>query len=135
MDGYWFTSSLFLVEPGRDGEVNPGSCGRQLAAWLKKKLEWRGYNVEPIITEDWGYCLMLSRDPFLLWVGCGYAEDSVADDPTNGEITWHCFSVVEIPFIKRLFGKPDTSAALSRLDADLWAILSAEPAITLEMIP
>ena len=66
MDGYWFTSKLFTVEAGEDEEVNPGRYGRQLATWLKAQLEQRGYGVEPVITEDWGRCLMLSRDPFFV---------------------------------------------------------------------
>jgi hypothetical protein len=135
MDGYWFTSNLFTVEPGEDEEINPGRYGRQLAVWLKAQLEQRGYSVEPVITEDWGRCLMLSRDPFLLWVGCGNVDDSEADGLINGKITWHCFPAAEVPFFKRLFGKPDTSAALSKLDADLHTILSAEPAITLVAEP
>ena len=135
MDGYWFTSNLFTVEPGEDEEINPGRYGRQLAMWLKAQLEQRGYSVEPVITEDWGRCLMLSRDPFLLWVGCGNVDDSEVDGPINGKITWHCFPAAEVPFFKRLFGKADTSAALSKLDADLHTILSAEPAITLVAEP
>jgi hypothetical protein len=78
---------------------------------------------------------MLSRDPFLLWVGCGNVDDSTADDPSNGNVTWHCFPAAEVPLFKRLFGKPDTSAALSKLDADLRAILSTESAITLVAEP
>lgn len=131
MDGYWFTSTLFAVEAGEDEEVNPGRYGRQLAIWLKVRLEQRGYSVEPVIAEDWGRCLMLSRDPFLLWVGCGNVDDSAAEGPANDKLTWHCFPVAEVPLFKRLFGKLDTSAALSKLDADLHAILSAEPAVEL----
>jgi hypothetical protein len=131
MGGYWFTSDLFTVEPGEDGEVNPGRYGRQLAIWLKARLEQRGYGVEPIIAEDWGRCIMLSRSPFLLWVGCGNVDESTPDDPTSGKITWHCFPAAEVPLLKRLVGKPDTSVALSKLDADLRSILGTEPAITL----
>ena len=131
MDGYWFTSNMFSVESGEDAEINPGRYGRQLAIWLKTQLELRGYCVEPVIAEDWGRCLMLSRDPFLLWVGCGNVSDSTADDPSNNKITWHCFPSAEVPLLKRLFGKTDTTAALSKLDADLHAILTAEPAIML----
>ncbi len=32
MDGYWFTSSLFEIEPGEDDEINPRMYGRQFAA-------------------------------------------------------------------------------------------------------
>ncbi|MCC8473389.1 hypothetical protein LN458_05195 [Xanthomonas arboricola] len=135
MDGYWFTSNLFTVELGEDEEGNPGRYGRQLAIWLKAQLEQRGYNVEPVIAEDWGRCLMLSRHPFLLWVGCGNVDYSAADDPTSDKITWHCFPAAEVPFFKRIFCKPDTSVALSKLDADLRAILITEPAVTLVAEP
>jgi hypothetical protein len=135
LSGYWFTSSLFSVEPGEDEEINPGRYGRQLANWLKVQLERRGYSVEPVIAEDWGRCLMLSRVPFMLWVGCGNTEGLASDDQPNKEITWHCFPVVEIPLLKRLFKRPDTSIALSKLNTDLHAILSAEPAITLVAEP
>ena len=135
MDGYWFTSDLFAVEPGKDEEVNPGRYGRQPAIWLKAQLERCGYSVEPVIAEDWGHCLMLSREPFLLWVGCGNVDDAATDGPVNGRIPWHCFPAAEVPFFKRLFGKLDASDALSKLDADLLAILSAEPAVTLVAAP
>jgi hypothetical protein len=131
MDGYWFTSSLFKLEPGEDEEINPGRYGRQLAIWLKVQLEQHGYNVETVIAEDWGRCLMLSRDPFSLWVGCGNVDDPTANVPSSENIVWHCFPAAEVPFLKRIFGKPDTTAALSKLDAELRAIFSAEPAITL----
>lgn len=135
MDGYWFTSDMFTVEPGEDEEINPGRYGRQLAAWLKARLEQRGHSVEPVIAEDWGRCLVLSRDPFMLWVGCGSVDESADGAPSTGEIVWTCFAVAEVPLLKRLFGKPDTSAALSRLDADLRDILGSEPAIRLVAAP
>ena len=130
MDGYWFTSKLFAVESGEDEEVNPGRYGRQLATWLKAQLEQRGYGVEPVINEDWGRCLMLSRDPFLLWVGCGNVDEA-GEDPTDDKIIWHCFPAAEAPLLKRFFGKPETTAALSKLDAVLHDILSTTPAVTL----
>jgi hypothetical protein len=129
MNGYWFTSHLFAVEPGEDDEVNPGMYGRQLADWLKGQLEGRGYAVEPVIAEDWGRCLMLSRDPFLLWVGCGSIHFHSADIVESTEIVWHCFPEAEVPFFRRLFGKPDTGPELSRLNEHLRSILEQNPAI------
>jgi hypothetical protein len=57
MNGYWFKSNIFEIEPGEDEEINPRIYGRQLAIWLKDKLEKRGYKIEPIINEDWGVVL------------------------------------------------------------------------------
>lgn len=76
MEGFWFKSSKFEIEPGEDEEINPRIYGRQLAIWLKARLEQTGYAVEEIINEDWGRCLMCARDPFMLWVGCGNVMDA-----------------------------------------------------------
>ena len=135
MEGYWFTSSIFQVEPGEDDEINPGRYGRQLALWLTARLEELGYKVEPVIAEDWGRCLMLSREPFSLWVGCGNVDDLSEDEASPSKIVWHCFPVAEVSFFKRIFGKPDTAVALAKLDADLKAILGGEAAITMVSEP
>lgn len=140
MDGYWFTSSLFEIEPGEDEDINPRMYGRQLAVWLKTKLEQRGYDVEPIIAEDWGRCLMCSREPFMLWVGCGNVVDygtAQQDDspPAKETVIWHCFAAAEVSLWKRIIKKPDTATELSRLNDDLHAILAGEPSITLVSQP
>ncbi len=135
MEGYWFKSSKFDIEPGEDEEINPGIYGRSLARWLKERLEAKGYSIA-IIEEDWGRCLMCSRDPFMLWVGVGNVIDDDATPlgdgpPAKEQVTWHCFATAEVFFWKRLFRKIDTKPALSKLNADLGQILSAEPEITL----
>lgn len=130
MDHYLFTSTLFNIEPGEDEDTQPGIYGRQLAVWLKAQLEGHGYSVEPVIAEDWGYCLICSRTPFLLWVGCGNMEDGLKEvEPSR--IVWHCFAVAEVPFWKGFFKKPDTRLALTQLDSDLHAILLAYTEIAL----
>ena len=139
--GYWFKSSKFEIEPGEDKEINPGVYGKQLAIWLKQRLEEHGYGVEDIINEDWGRCLMCSRDPFNLWIGCAnmWDEQTVVnqgpspDDPPPAKehVIWHCFVTAEVPFWKRWFRKIDTAPAVSKLFADLGKILRAETEITL----
>ncbi len=136
--GYWFRSARFEIERGEDEEINPGIYGKQLAEWLKARLEERGYTVEPIINEDWGRCLMCSRDPFRLWVGCANMTDLSAPadaPPPKEEITWHCFATAEVPFLKKLFRKVETEPVVAKLHADLGAILTAEPSITLVAEP
>jgi hypothetical protein len=125
-DGYWFKSSLFEIEPGEDDEINPGIYGRQLAAWMKQRLEARGYAVDDVINEDWGRCLMCQRSPFSLWVGVG----SVTETETKNEVVWHCFAVTEGGLRMRMFGKKnEIEATRAKLDAALVSILRAEPAI------
>ena len=138
LQGYWFRSARFEIEPGEDKEINPGIYGKQLAEWLKACLEDRGYKVEPIIHEDWGRCLMCSRRPFLLWVGCANMTDlSASSDvpPPKEQITWHCFATAEVFFWKKLLRKIETEPAVAKLYADLGAILTAEPSITLVAEP
>jgi hypothetical protein len=133
MDGYWFKSSKFEIEAGEDEDINPGIYGRQLAAWLKMRLEEVGYPVE-IINEDWGRCLICAWEPFRLWVGCANMMDAETErggPPNKEDVVWHCFATAEIPFWKRLFGKPDTAPAVAKLSASLREILDAEPQIEL----
>jgi hypothetical protein len=139
-DGYYFKSSRFEIEPGEDEEINPRMYGRQLAIWLKARLEESGHSVEDIINEDWGRCLMCARDPFMLWVGCGSAPDyetaKPGDPPPRKEdVTWYCFATAEVFFWKRLFRKIDTAPAVAKLHADLGRILAAESTITLVAEP
>ncbi len=135
-EGYWFKSSKFEIEPGEDQDINPGIYGRQLAVWLKQRLEESGFVVEAINKEDWGRCLVCQRDPFMLWVGCGnvwdYAGARSNDDadPSEKALTWHCFVTAEVPFWTRLFRRIDTASAVSKLNCALRDILSTDPQIT-----
>jgi hypothetical protein len=129
-DGYWFKSSLFEIEPGEDDEINPGIYGRQLAAWLRKKLDERGFPVEDILNEDWGRCLMCQRSPFSLWVGVGSVTES--ETAAKDDVVWHCFAVTEGGLRMRMFGKKnEIEATRAKLDATLQSILRSEPAILL----
>lgn len=135
-EGYWFRSSKFEIEPGEDDEINPRMYGRHLSVWLKARLEEHGYDVEDIINEDWGRCLMCSRRPFMLWVGCGNVTDYETAMPGDGppakeNIVWYCFATAEVYFWKRLFRKVETGPAVTKLHADLGRILRSEPEITL----
>jgi hypothetical protein len=140
MEGYWFKSSKFEIEPAEDEEINPRMYGRQLARWLKQRLEEKGYSVEDLINEDWGRCLMCSCDPFMLWVGCGNVTDYETAQPGDGppakdDVIWHCFATAEVFFWKRLFRRIETEPVVSKLYTDLGEILSAEPEITLVQEP
>jgi hypothetical protein len=138
-DGYWFKSSLFEIEPGEDDEINPGIYGRQLAQWMKGRLEAGGYAVEDIIHEDWGRCLMCQRSPFSLWVGVGSVEDESRVEgelPAKEAVVWHCFAVTEGGLRMRMFGKKnEIEASHAKLDATLQSILRAEPGILLVTPP
>ena len=136
-DSFLFRSTAFEVEAGEDSETNSRRYGRQLARWIKGKFEALGYTVEDVIPEDWGWCVMCQREPFSLWIGCGNRDDSdiaKEDDPPpkKEKIVWECFAMAEVGFLRRIFGKVDTSAALNKLNAELKQLLDNEPSITRE---
>jgi hypothetical protein len=71
---------------------------------------------------------MVSREPFLLWVGCGSQPDYLAvregDPPSRkDEVVWVAFATAEVPLLRRWFGKVDPVPAVVALDAALRAIL------------
>ena len=133
MEGHWFTSTLFHVEPGEDQEVNPGRYGRQLARWLQARLKERGYLHADVVAEDWGWCVMCHAQPFMLWVGCGNVESEAPAESTP--IVWHCFAVAEVPLLTRIFKRVNAAPELSRLNSTLHTILSGTDGITLVSEP
>jgi hypothetical protein len=130
----FFRSTLFKVEPGEEEEINPGRYGRRLAQWLREKFVDLGYPEAEIIEEDWGRCIMLRRQPFMVWIGAGNLdEDAEADyDPhLNPErITWHCFVTGEIPIWNRLFRKVDPQVVRD-VEAKLRNLLESNAQITM----
>ena len=137
---FWFKSDLFAIEPGEDEKTNPLCYGRQLAKWLRTKLIAKGYAVEDVIPEDWGWCVMCARTPFMLWVGCvsvhDYEKSKPEDPPPNGrDVTWSCMVTAEPPLLAGLFKRINVEPALSDLSKHVSNILSAEPSITLTAEP
>ncbi len=136
---FCFTSNLFQVEPGEDEETNPYRYGKQLSHWLAGKLAAAGYPEAEVIPEDWGWCVMCSRDPFMLWVGCGNQDtDETLENPElirNQPIIWRCFVVAEVPFWKRILGKPDTESSERNLSEQLQGLLTSEAQIRMVECP
>src|SRR5262245_11899144 len=132
MKPYRFKSDLFEIEPDEDLDINTGIYGKSLALWLSRQLNVYGYEVE-IVDEDWGRCLICSRSPHLLWVGCCNVDDRRLYEsgraPAAEEITWQCSVVEEMPFLKLLFSAFKTSPTEKKLYEDLGAILRSEKRI------
>ena len=135
LENIFFKSDLFEIEQGEDEETNPRMYGRQLSNWLRKKLIEKGYEVEEVIPEDWGWCVMCAREPFMLWVGCSSLTDyetAKEDDPPpeTEKIIWSCFVTAEVSFFKSIFKKINTEPSLLKLSANLEEIINSEKRIT-----
>lgn len=55
--------------------------------------------------------------------------------PPREEIKWCCAIFIEVAFLKRLFGRIDTTDGLQQLDSQLRSILEAESHIKLIEAP
>ena len=115
----WFTTSFFKPEPGEDDATNPGRYGKALAHWLGAQLEQRGMEIEGILPEDFGWIVMVSRKPFMLWIGCGNEDGS--------EDRWSIFVEAEVSLWQKLFNRIDTKPAIVELESHLTAIASKIP--------
>ncbi len=137
-------SDLFQIDPKEDEETNPFCYGKSLAEWIRARFQALGYEPEPVIAEDWGWCVMLKRAPFMLWVGCGNdrsefyskvtTEQKATFAPDGREVTWSCLVGTDIPiwtpfFWKRLFGRASTQEQTSQVTSQLRELLTNEPRI------
>jgi hypothetical protein len=137
-------SDLFHVDPKEDEETNPFCYGRSLAEWVRVRFKELGYEPESVIAEDWGWCVMLRREPFLLWIGCGNdrsefyekvtPEEKASFIPNGREITWSCIVGTDVlfwtPFFwKKLVGRASTHEQVSVVASQLQSVLENEPRI------
>lgn len=119
MDEIVFSSTGFPVLPYEDDELNPGILGRSVADWIKKCLSGTKFEVTEDINEDFGYCLMVHRKPYWLWVGCAGAsshaypeaeldEELAASFPLES-IEWRIWVATEWGLLSKLLRRDDRS--------------------------
>jgi hypothetical protein len=133
---FWFRSKLFEIEPGEDQQTNPLCFGRQLSHWLRERLIAQGRSVEDVIPEDWGWCLVVQRKPFLLWVGCvsvhDYSKTKPSDPlPKGSEVVWACTVVAEQSVLGKLFRREDPTPAVDELFKQALSIVESNGSNTL----
>ena len=115
----WVETPFFEVEPSEDQETNPGVYGRAFARWLADRLRARGEPVEQVLAEDWGRCVVLSRRPYRLWIGCSNRADRVDE--------WGAFVMAEPGLLQRLFRTADPGPVVARVHRVLDEIMHEVP--------
>jgi hypothetical protein len=147
---FWFRSDLFAVDPAEDEETNPFCYGKQLALWVAEKFRTIGYSPEEVFGEDWGWCVMLERKPFMLWVGCTNIRSDLYERitpeqkpgfaPEGDKLTWTCVVGTDVPiwtayFWKRVIGRASVTSSVVRVAGQLEAFLKDEARIRLTNEP
>jgi hypothetical protein len=117
-----FTTDFFKPIQGEEEKTSPGRYGKQLAEWLAEKLQERGVAVEGVIPEDFGWVVMVSRKPFLLWLGCGNTEGSATE--------WSIFPVAEPSIFHRLFNRINPTSVIEMLKAHVAELVPSIPGIS-----
>ncbi len=117
-----FTADFFKPLPGEEEYTNPGCYGQALANWLADRLRERGVSVEGVIPEDFGWVVMVSRTPFMLWLACSNTEDSTTE--------WTVYPVAELSVVQRLLKRVDPAPEIERLRAHLAELVPSVPGVT-----
>lgn len=117
-----FTTDFFKPIAGEEEETNPGRYGKALAQWLAQQLKERGVSAEGVIPEDFGWVVMVSRKPFLLWLGCGNIDGSTTE--------WSVFPVAEMSALQRIFKRTNPAPEIEKLKAHLSALVPSIPGVT-----
>jgi len=78
--------------------------------------------VEGIIPEDFGWVMIISRMPFLLWLACSNTDGSTTE--------WTVYPVAESSLLQRLFNRVDPMPEIERLNTHLAELVPSIPRVT-----
>lgn len=117
-----FQTAFFEPMHGEDRETTPGRYGKQLAHWLAEKLKRRGVSVEGIIPKDFGWVVLVSTKPFMLWLSCGNTDGST--------IEWNVFPVAQSSTIQRVLKRVNPAREIEKLRAHLAELVPSIPGVT-----
>ncbi len=81
---------------------------------------WTGW--EGVIPEDFGWVVMISRTPFMLWLACSNTDGSTDE--------WMVYPVAELSVMQRLFRRVDPAPELERLRSHLAEVVPLIPGVT-----
>lgn len=116
-----FTTDFFKPTADEEEQTNPERYGKELAQWLAERLKERGVLIEEVVPEDFGWVVMISRKPFMLWLGCGNTDGSTTE--------WTVFPIAELSTLQRLFKRVDPAPEIERLRTHLVELVPSIPGV------
>lgn len=115
-------TTAFPIESGEDAGTNPGRFGRAFANYVADQFRARGEPVETVMSEDFGWCVLLGQKPVKKFICCGNRDDRTDE--------WMAFAVVETGLVRRFFGGVNVGAETERLSRLLGEVVQAAPGVT-----
>lgn len=116
-----FESTFFKPVAGEEERTNPGRLGQTLAEWLQGRLLDRGVMAEAPLPEDFGWVVMVSRNPYRLWLGCGNSNGSTNE--------WSIFPEAELSPMQRLGRGRSAEASVKELWRHVQDIVPTIPSV------
>lgn len=116
-----FRSDQFPAYEGEELDVNPGRFGKRLAEFLAEGLMSRGFIVDELTAEDWGWAIPINIFEFKLWIGCGNYNEY-----KDGFL---CFIEPHTPSIRKLFKTVNTQPVIVAIQKAMDEILSEHAGI------
>ncbi len=117
-----FQTDYFEPISKEEEETNPGVMGKALANWLVDRLKERGIAIAEIVPEDFGWMIVVSRKPFMLWLGCGNIESSTTE--------WSIFLAAELSLIQRFFKRVNPAPQIEQLRAHVAELVLSIPRVS-----
>ncbi len=117
-----FTTTAFAPAPDEDDATSHRVYGRALATWLAGQLRAQGERVEEMIAKKFGWCLLLRREPYPLWIACSNRAGA-ADQ-------WVVYAIAETNFLQESFGRAEVDASLAALALRLARIIPTVPGLS-----
>jgi hypothetical protein len=96
-----FVTDVFEMDTPQAHFINPCCFGEDCANWLADKLKARGFEVDEVFQEDWGWCFYVKVKRSHFWIGVGLVEE---------EKNWLVFCESNFERLKKLFGRFDKEA-------------------------
>lgn len=117
-----FSTDFFQTIAGEELQTNDGCFGKSLALWLAEQLKQRHIPVLEVVPEDFGWILILSRQPTLYWIGCANLDHQIS--------RWTIFVVVERSMLQRLMRRAMPVDVLQPLTVQLQEIVTQIPNVS-----
>ncbi|RKS91250.1 hypothetical protein DFR51_0809 [Sphingosinicella microcystinivorans] len=89
--------------------------GQEVAKLLRSGLPERGFHVEGMSSEDWGWRVKISHPAFPLWIGCGFYPEL-----EDGML---CFIEPSKPYVRRWLKRVSTTEVVELLASALESTL------------